>query len=235
MILQSTLKLCINLRLHADGHIVGKENVYVSIYESNSIDSTPDLLSQFNTTLTNLQIPHTLLSENTNNRWWPYATAPERISYLAKARNRALLPLHHSSLPIHPTKIIFLNDIIYRYQDILRLIDTQVDGEGDYDLACAMDFGASGLYDTWVSRDVCGVPFRAFWPYVKDGESVRRMKRGEAFEVASCWNGVVVMKAGPFLPNKGGKKEKRGWKMIDSRESDRSLFHSGNLTDVLNL
>jgi hypothetical protein len=45
------------------------------------------------------------------------------------------------------TKVIFLNDIVFRWQDIIELIASRVEGENEdkgYDLACAMDFTASG-------------------------------------------------------------------------------------------
>lgn len=44
------------------------------------------------------------------------------------------------------TKVIFLNDIVFRWQDIVKLIATRVEGEEDkeYDMACAMDFSYSG-------------------------------------------------------------------------------------------
>jgi hypothetical protein len=44
------------------------------------------------------------------------------------------------------TKVIFLNDVQFRWQDIINLISTRIKGKEDqeYDLACAMDFGSSG-------------------------------------------------------------------------------------------
>jgi hypothetical protein len=46
------------------------------------------------------------------------------------------------------TKVIFLNDIRFKWEDIVKLILTELPGaaseENGYDLACAMDFGSSG-------------------------------------------------------------------------------------------
>lgn len=46
------------------------------------------------------------------------------------------------------TKVIFLNDIRFKWQDIIKLILTELPGSANqgegYDLACAMDFGSSG-------------------------------------------------------------------------------------------
>lgn len=48
------------------------------------------------------------------------------------------------------TRIIFLNDVYFDYRDILQLTMTRLDGSStseppDYDLACALDFGKSGV------------------------------------------------------------------------------------------
>ena len=92
--------------------------------------------------------------EDKSDRWWPYGTAPERIQYIADARNTALEPLQSANATVrldnHYTysKVIFLNDIIFSYESIVRLIATRLDGDTslppDYDLACAMDYGSSG-------------------------------------------------------------------------------------------
>lgn len=145
---------------------VGINNTYISIYESNSKDQTKRLLSQFNQTLFKHNIPHRLLSEDdppfTSTgpssrpaRWWPYGTAPERIAYLSAARNLAMAPIQSSDPAVRVpdwedfTKVIFLNDVYFSHEGVMRLINTRMtdgDGEGkaDYDLACAMDYGWSG-------------------------------------------------------------------------------------------
>ena len=83
---------------------------------------------------------------------WPYGTSPERISFLAKCRNKAMEPLQSPDDKVRLpdwrdyTKIIFLNDIRFMWKDVVRLILTELpqsQGVG-YDLACAMDFGSSG-------------------------------------------------------------------------------------------
>ena len=43
------------------------------------------------------------------------------------------------------TKVIFLNDVLFDWPAIVRLLGTSVDGgEADYDLACGIDYGQSG-------------------------------------------------------------------------------------------
>jgi hypothetical protein len=102
--------------------------------------------------MANLDINHRIFSvQDDPGGQWPYGTAPERIQFLAHARNMALEPLQSPDDSIRLpnwkeyTKVIFLNDIVFRWQDIANLIATRVEGEeGGYDMACAMDYGSSG-------------------------------------------------------------------------------------------
>lgn len=246
--------------------IVGEKNVFISIAESNSIDGTVQLLSDLDRLLTAHNISHRITTEHNPNRQWPYPASPERITYLAEVRNKALEPLQSNVSSIRLleassfTKILFFNDIYFSWQSIVRLLATRLDSRDDlppdYDLACAFDYGFSGkipshssvgtapltypfpsvhitrtgLYDTWVTRDVCGSPMRSFWPYAKDRQSVDRIKAEMPFEVAACWNGAVAFPAGPHVWKEvgmGGNDDKkksdapphmspRGWRMMDN-------------------
>ena len=94
------------------------------------------------------------MTDDWANRWWPCETAPERIQYLANARNMAIEPLQSENstirLPDYESydKVLFINDILFSYQGIIRLLATDLEGDEsrppNYDLACAMDFGSSG-------------------------------------------------------------------------------------------
>ncbi|TXT04902.1 hypothetical protein VHUM_03985 [Vanrija humicola] len=186
---------------------LGPSNTFVSIYESNSKDKTPELLADFATRLTHLGVANRVVSENTT-RWWAYGTSPERIGFLSAARNKAIEPLQSADaelrLPDYHefTKVVFLNDIFFSWQSAVRLLTTSLDGkpgEDGYDLACGTDFHGAGLYDTWVARDVCGTPMRTFWPYVKDSVSVARLRKNVPIQVSACWNGMVAFPAAPYL------------------------------------
>ncbi|WWC58320.1 uncharacterized protein I303_100860 [Kwoniella dejecticola CBS 10117] len=224
---------------------LGHNNVYVSIYESNSHDSTKSLLSSLNQTLSDRGVTRRIITAQDDKHWWPYNTSPERIGYLANARNKALEPIQSTDESMRLseyqdfTKIIFLNDVFFTWKSIVRLIATKVEGQDEYDQVCALDFGTSGLYDTWASRDICGTPLRPFWPYVKDQVTIEKIEKEEPFEVSSCWNGAVVFKAGPFLykapveesiepenPALEGEYHlmKRGWKMVDDPTYPNSVF-----------
>ncbi|WWC86000.1 uncharacterized protein L201_000871 [Kwoniella dendrophila CBS 6074] len=228
---------------------LGNDNVFISIYESNSHDSTKKMLSNLNSTLAEMGVGKSIITEQDDKHWWPYSTSPERIGYLANARNKALLPIQSSDPLVRLgnyqdfTKIIFLNDVFFNYKSILNLINTN---DGNYDQACALDFGTSGLYDTWASRDICGIPLRPFWPYVKDQVTISKLQKEEPFEVSSCWNGAVVFKSDPFLYKPSNNQEdaveeesmfedngfsqggkhlgKRGWKMVDDPTYTNSVF-----------
>lgn len=131
---------------------MGPERTFVSIFESNSVDTTPQLLKAFGDQLNDAGVQHRIISDVTE-RWWPYGSGPERIGLLADARNRALEPLQSADPDVrHPeytqfTKVLFLNDIVFSYDAAVRLLATSLDdeeGEDEYDLACAMDFGVTG-------------------------------------------------------------------------------------------
>ncbi|PBK83589.1 hypothetical protein ARMGADRAFT_1136852, partial [Armillaria gallica] len=71
---------------------------------------------------------------------------------------------------------------------------------GDYDLACVLDFDGVGLYDIWVVCDACGRTANETWPYVSsDACAVKSLRKDEPIKVASCWNGVVVFDVTWFL------------------------------------
>lgn len=132
---------------------VGRHDVFVSIYESSSWDDSRAYLNGFAETLDNLGVEHRIISKDDEPKpSWPYGTAPERIDFLSACRNKVLEPLQSPDPSIRLKdwttygKIVFLNDIRFRWQDIVSLIRTRLeDKEGeDYDLACAIDFAYPG-------------------------------------------------------------------------------------------
>lgn len=138
---------------------MGRYDVYVSVYESNSWDGTKEFLKRFDNSLTDLGVKHRIVTvDNDPGKHWPYGTSPERIAFLAKCRNKAMEPIQSADDDVRIpdwqdyTKLLFLNDIRFQWQDIVTLIgtkgegDEKRDGEPDYDLACAMDYGSSGQF-----------------------------------------------------------------------------------------
>ncbi|PBK85662.1 capsular associated protein [Armillaria gallica] len=177
---------------------IGRQNVFVSIYESNSDDGTQEILRMFQKELDEQGVGnHMVVQEGIRDRWG--LNSPGRISYMADIRNKVLEPLRVMGDQDGKifTKVLFFNDVYFDWRAIVRLIRTK---DGDYDLACALDFDGVGLYDIWVVRDACGRTAKEIWPYFSsDSRAVKSLRKGEPIEVASCWNGVAVFDATWFL------------------------------------
>ncbi|KAF9027415.1 capsular associated protein [Hymenopellis radicata] len=174
---------------------LGEANVFVSIYESNSVDNSAALLGAFKEELDKRGVANKIVTEQgTRGRWG--LNSPARIAYMAEIRNKVLQPL--KDMERRFSKVIFFNDVFFDWREVMELIDTK---RGDYDLACAMDFDGIGLYDIWVVRDACGRTAKEIWPYFSsDSRAVSNLRRHQPIEVASCWNGIAVFNAVWFTP-----------------------------------
>lgn len=201
---------------------LGKENVYVSIYESGSLDNTKEVLKILDDVLAHNNIPRTVVLDPTSHadeidagpldehgnprQGWiqtttvgtPTGKEMRRIPYLARLRNKSLQPL----LDLHEQgkdfdKILFLNDVVFRPQDVLSLLATNA---GSFTTACALDFHLPpAYYDTFALRDSEGLgTIQTSFPYFRAQESREAMLSGRAAKVTSCWNGMVAMDAAPF-------------------------------------
>lgn len=124
-------------------------SVFVSIFESASVDNTPAALRTFAVALEAMGVPHDIKSDasfkrqsNVNSIKTEFNHKQPRIEFLADIRNRAMEPLFSANVPKFD-RIIFFNDVYFCKDDILRLLLY------DADMACSMDFDA-GFRDTWV-------------------------------------------------------------------------------------
>ena len=119
-------------------HYLGEDNVFVSIVESESGDKSPALLRQLDDKLGAMGVQRRILTGD------KAVTKPEslegnnRISYLSALRNRVLEPLVEMG---GYDKVMFSNDIYIEPETILELLYT---AEGEYDMACGMDYGHFG-------------------------------------------------------------------------------------------
>ena len=138
------------------------ESVFVSIYENDSRDSTAAKLRKLDGKLDGAGVVRRhIVSEKRGNR-----VESDRIDRLSHARNRALAPLFNMSKEHESFDyVIFLNDIAFTWQGIVRLVATPA----PYDVVCGMDAqklngggeggsnkvarGSNELYDIWVNRD----------------------------------------------------------------------------------
>ncbi|KAJ6454202.1 cryptococcal mannosyltransferase 1-domain-containing protein [Mycena sanguinolenta] len=174
---------------------LGTENVFVSIVESNSQDQTAHLLEEFDKTLGTMHVKRRILTHDTSIvRPADMGTAPPRIQFLAAVRNLAMEPLvQHGGY----TRVIFSNDVFIEAESIVELLDTK---GGDYDMACGLDMAWWGLYDQWVIRDRLGRLASLLWPFFLEDTGFRAVMADEPAPVFTCWNGIIAVRADPFLP-----------------------------------
>jgi hypothetical protein len=183
---------------------LGKENVIISIVENgDSKDKTRDYLRKFKTYLDKNKIINKFILrkevEDPRIKIHPFRKyGPLRIKYFSILRNKCLDLIYEiPNLNFENTKIIFFNDIYYKYEDIINLISTNNE---DYDAVCALDFD-NYFYDRWVSIDLDGNSLLKKFPFIVNKEAQDQILNHKPFRVFSCWNGVIVFTAAP-LKNK---------------------------------
>ena len=137
--------------------------------------------------------------EDPRKKFHPFKkNGPLRIKFFSTLRNKYLDFIYEiPNLNFENTKIIFFNDIYYKYEDIINLISTNNE---DYDAVCALDFD-NYFYDRWVSIDLDGNSLLRNFPFIVNKEAQDRILNHKPFRVFSCWNGVIVFTAAP-LKNK---------------------------------
>ena len=189
-----------------------QSNVFVSIYESNSIDNSPALLRTFDKELELMGVERLVI---TNDKSIPppamRQTSKSRIEFLAAVRNKVLVPLYERG---GYDRVLFLNDIFYEAESVVELLKSR---DGDWDQVCGTDFSYWGLYDVrinfpvdalrdaescrqaWVIRDRLGALVSSVYPYVFEDVGMNKVMAGEPADVFSCWNGITAMRADPFF------------------------------------
>ena len=105
--------------------------------------------------------------------------------------------MNYLILIFNNTKIIFFNDIIFKYEDIINLLATNNE---DYDAVCGLDF-FNYFYDSWVAIDLDGNSLRHYFPFFINKEAQDLVTNHKPVRVFSCWNGVIAFNASP-LKNK---------------------------------
>ncbi|KAI5368423.1 hypothetical protein J4E82_010787 [Alternaria postmessia] len=183
---------------------LGRENVFIAIYESGSWDDSKDALRELDAVLAALDIRRNItLSETTHldeisvtEKGSGWIDTPRgrrelrRIPYLSRLRNWILLPLQELARQGEQfDKVLFLNDVVFDTDDVFRLLNTN---DGDFAAACSLDFSRPPqFYDTFALRDAEGhEPLMQTWPYFRAKESREAMLRNDPVPVTSCWNGI---------------------------------------------
>ncbi|KAJ7232090.1 cryptococcal mannosyltransferase 1-domain-containing protein [Mycena rebaudengoi] len=193
-------------------HYLGPDNVFVSIVESNSNDNTPALLNDFAASLAALRVPHKVIVGDTSvQRPGDMGTGFPRIDFLAAVRNLVMQPLielaegtysetgnvNTRAPPQHFSRVVWSNDVYIEAESIVELLDTN---GGDFDMACGLDLAYWGLYDQWVIRDRLGRIASTLWPYFLEDTGYKGVMADLPAPVFACWNGIVAVRAEPFLP-----------------------------------
>ncbi|KAJ7187229.1 cryptococcal mannosyltransferase 1-domain-containing protein [Mycena filopes] len=176
-------------------HYLGPDNVFISIVESYSSDDSPVLLDGFNHRLEKLGVARRILTRDTVvPRPASMGTAPPRIEFLAAVRNQVMEPLVQRG---GYERVIFSNDIFIEAESIVELLDTN---GGDYDVACGLDLSYWGCVNPQVIRDRLGRIASTLWPYFLEDTGFRAVMDDEPAPVFTCWNGIISLRADPFVP-----------------------------------
>ncbi|KAJ7069232.1 cryptococcal mannosyltransferase 1-domain-containing protein [Mycena amicta] len=178
---------------------LGPDNVFISIVESYSTDASPPLLLSFASLLTAQQIPHRVLVQDTTiPKPADMRTAHPRINFLASTRNLAMEPLLNAKTEEEMyDRVLFSNDVFVKAESMVELLNTR---DGEYSMACGMDFQEWGLYDLWVTRDLNGGLVSNRYPYFLEPTAFHAVLASEPVPVSACWNGIVSITSDPFLP-----------------------------------
>ncbi|KAL2814188.1 cryptococcal mannosyltransferase 1-domain-containing protein [Aspergillus granulosus] len=194
-------------------HLLGEDNVFLSIYENDSGDAGKTALQTLEQQVKcNSSIVY---EDHLDLLQFPQVTTPsgdervKRIVYLAEARNRVLKPLDKPVARFN--RVLFLNDVAFDPLDALQLLfSTNLDPENDhkpqYRAACAVDFiNPFKFYDTYATRDLegysMGLPFFPWFSDSGSGQSRKDVLAGkDAVPVRSCWGGMVAFDAQFFQP-----------------------------------
>ncbi|CAL5868689.1 uncharacterized protein PFLUO_LOCUS2916 [Penicillium psychrofluorescens] len=191
---------------------LGPEHCAISVVEGRSTDGTDEILRALKPQVEAMGGRFFLKHSSIH----PKKDDMDRIKALAELRNAALAPLKADDgtkkmggMFSPDAVVIFLNDIALCPEDILELVYQHVNQ--DSHMTCAFDwiFNGTKFYDSWVSRSLAGnsffeVPHDGSWAYSKDlfFDDPYSRKRYEAFrplQVYSCWGGMVVLDAAPFV------------------------------------
>ena len=228
--------------------VLGRENVFVSIVESGSLDNTKDFLRYLDYKLGELGIERSVVMSNWSHadelnrtkevgvfHFPDYAGHNEndgsrrewevrRIPFLARERNKGLEPLKEMGKQGKRfDKVLVLNDVVFRPRDVLSLLGTR---QGRYAAACALDFhyANEGYYDTFALRDSEGrESVQRTFPYFGDGQSRVAMRRGMPSQVKSCWNGMVLMDARPFYDGIGEAETGLRYRGIEDNLAEKHI------------
>ena len=183
-------------------HYLGYQNVIISIVENgDSVDNTRKYLSNFQNYLNKEKILNRFILEkeieDIRKNKKPYIKGSRlRIEFYSKLRNKCLDYLYElTDINYDNVIIIFFNDIVFRYEDIINLLSTNKE---DFDCVCGLDVFSDYFYDRWVSIDLDGNGLYKYFPYFINKEAQDLVYNHKPIRVFSCWNGIIAFKASPL-------------------------------------
>ncbi|KAI9142310.1 cryptococcal mannosyltransferase 1-domain-containing protein [Paraphysoderma sedebokerense] len=199
--------LMYNLLVMANESIsgLGPPPMVVSIYESGSNDKTKCLLRILEHALHDINVKNSIVMDG-------LVRGPEehRIEYLSKARNRAL-----KNLGDYQGHVLFLNDVLFCVDDMYELLFQAKRQKAA--LTCGIDYWQGGdpvIYDSWVHRDIYGLPPRTIsapvamklegwlafdWKsslydtFTLHPATSLQLAKQLPIPVSCCWNGAAVI------------------------------------------
>ena len=180
---------------------LGEENVIISIVENgDSKDNTRKYLKDFRDYLQKRNVINkfslTKEIEDTRNENKPFS----RIEYYSKLRNKCLELIYElSNIDFENTIVIFFNDIIFRFEDVINLLSTNKE---DFDVVCGFDMNNQVFYDLWVTIDLDGRGLNPHFPFFSNKEAQDLVIYHKPIRVFSCWNGLIAFKASPLKDRK---------------------------------
>ncbi|KAK4624231.1 hypothetical protein CLAFUW4_06368 [Fulvia fulva] len=224
--------------------ILGKDNVFLSIYEDDPSQEAQAALDEF---AKNVTCQHQLLAEKLDKAKLPHVPTPhgdvrlKRIEFLATVRNRALQPLQDPHSPAYSTKfdkLLYLNDVMFDPIDAANLLFStnanEETGRTQYRAACALDFiDPVKFYDTFASRDTegygMGVPIYPWFAASGAAESRRDvLEQKDAVRVKACWGGMVAFEAKWFQKHahQDGGDEVASTSIPSEEDDEEEDFHT---------
>ena len=186
-------------------NFLGPDNVIISFVENgDSNDNTRQYLKEFQNYLNEKNIINKFILENVildpRKKYFEELKYTRlRIEYYAKLRNKCLEYLYElENIDFNNTIILFFNDVIFNYEDIIKLLSTNKES---YDMVCALDMSFL-FYDRWVSIDLNGEGMTKYFPFFINKEGQDLVINHKPIRVFSCWNGVIAFKALPLKDKK---------------------------------
>ena len=170
------------------------KNVFLRVYESASSDKTKDMLHEFHSLLNKYDVNHEIETSPIHNN----KRDVNRIEHLIKMRNYAMIPVLKRRLKAD--HVLFLNDILFCYNDMLELIHQQhlnkayLTGGLDFNISPS---GSFVFYDSWVTQDINGRHGHGGGPVLHQPDK-DRVEKNLPVQMMCTWNGMVAINATIF-------------------------------------